>query len=231
MFITVDGTPLYYEVSGTGPAIILVHGNGGDHEIFHETVTLLKADYTVYALDSRGHGKSLGAEKISYEQMAEDVASFVRILKLYRPLYCGFSDGGIVGLLAAIAYPGLFRGMVICGANAYPKGLKRRWLFLFSLLLMLNHDPKIAMMLREPQITGEKLEQISVPTLILSGERDMVHQSHTIYLAEKIPNSRLFILPGETHGSYIIHSRKLYYHMKKFLKELSHGEMVIIKKV
>ena len=217
MFITVNGIRLYYEVTGKGPAVILVHGNGENHSIFKETADLLSQDYTVYALDSRGHGKSSGKENISYEKMAKDVAEFIRLLELDRPACCGFSDGGIIGILAASKYPGLFSRLVICGANAYPEGLKRRWLILFGFLGLLFHDPRVLMMLNEPQISGKELEQISVPTLILAGERDMVLTSHTQYLASKIKNSLLRILPGETHGSYVIHSRKLYIYIKKFL--------------
>lgn len=218
MFITVNGIRLYYEVSGRGPAVILVHGNGEDHQIFKETADLLKKDYTVYAMDSRGHGKSTKKENINYEQMAEDVAEFIRILKLNRPIYCGFSDGAIIGILVAVKHPELFSKMVICGANAYPEGLKRRWLILYGFLALLFHDPRVRMMLKEPNISGKELEKISVPTLILAGEKDMVHHSHTVYLASKIKNSCLRILAGETHGSYVIHSKKLYCYMKKFLK-------------
>ena len=57
------------------------------------------------------------------------------------------------------------------------------------------------------------------PVLILAGENDMIKEEHTRYLASKIPDSRLVILPGENHGSYVVHSRKLYHLIKKFLAE------------
>lgn len=218
MYIEVNGVTLYYEVSGSGPAILLVHGNGEDHSIFNETAELLRENYTVYALDSRDHGKSSRVKTLGYEAMAEDVAEFARKLKLENSCYCGFSDGGIIGILAAVRYPELFSKLVLCGANAYPQGLKWYWLKLFSLLEAVNHDPKLLMMLKEPQITARELESIPVPVLLLAGERDMVRESHTRYLASKIKDSRLNILPGEGHGSYIVHSRKLYYFIKKFLE-------------
>ena len=197
MYIEVNGVTLYYEVSGNGPAILLVHGNGEDHSIFNETAELLRETYTVYALDSRDHGKSSRVKTLGYEAMAEDVAEFVRKLKLENPCYCGFSDGGIIGILAAVRYPELFSKLVLCGANAYPQGLKWYWLKLFALLETVNHDPKLLMMLKEPQITVKELESIPVPVLLLA---------------------------GEGHGSYIIHSRKLYYYMKKFLERPIPGE-------
>jgi pimeloyl-ACP methyl ester carboxylesterase len=217
VYIEVNGIRLFYKVSGSGPAILLVHGNGEDHSIFNETAELLRKDYTVYALDSRDHGKSSRVKTLGYEDMADDMAEFVRMLKLEKPCYCGFSDGGIIGILAAVRHPGLFSKLVLCGANAYPQGLKWYWLKFFTMIEALNHDPKILMMLKEPQIAVKELESISDPVLLLAGERDMVRESHTRYLASKIKNSSLQILPGEGHGSYIVHSRKLYYFIKKFL--------------
>lgn len=219
MYVEVNGVTLYYEVSGSGPSVLLVHGNGEDHSIFNETAKLLRDGYTVYALDSRDHGKSSGSKTPGYDAMTEDVAEFVKALEIKKPVYCGFSDGGIIGILAASKYPDLFSKLVVCGANAYPQGLKGSWLMFFTLLEKINHDPRILMMLKEPRITGTELERICIPTLVLAGERDMVRDSHTRYLASKIKDSCLRILPGEGHGSYVVHSRKLYYLIKKFLEK------------
>ncbi len=219
MYIEINGITLFYEVSGTGPAILLVHGNGEDHRIFHETAELLSKDYTVYALDSRDHGKSSRVKSLGYDEMTEDVAEFVRKMKLEKPYFCGFSDGGIIGILAAVRHPELFSKLVLCGANAYPQGLKWYWFKIFALMETISHDHKLRMILKEPGITGKELESISVPVLLLAGERDMIRESHTRYLASKIKYSCLRILPGEGHGSYIVHSKKLYYFMKKFLEK------------
>lgn len=219
MYIEINGITLFYEVSGSGPAILLVHGNGEDHRIFHETAELLSKDYTVYALDSRDHGKSSRVKTLGYDEMTEDVAEFVRKMKLEKPYFCGFSDGGIIGILAAVRHPELFSKLVLCGANAYPQGLKWYWFKIFALMETISHDHKLRMILKEPGITGNELESISVPVLLLAGERDMIRESHTRYLASKIKYSCLRILPGEGHGSYIVHSKKLYYFMKKFLEK------------
>ena len=58
MFIHVNGVHLFYEKQGTGKPLILLHGNEEDHRIFDEAIELLKKHYTVYAVDSRGHGQS-----------------------------------------------------------------------------------------------------------------------------------------------------------------------------
>lgn len=224
MYIEVNGVTLYYERTGSGPAIILVHGNAQDHRIFHETALMLKKDYTVYLLDSRSHGKSMDVKPIGYEEMAADVAGFARALKLQKPYFCGFSDGGIIGLLLGIRYPGLFKKLVLCGANSYPHGLKSWWLKIFAITEIVTGDHRRQMIQKEPNITQKELRNITVPTLILAGEKDMVREDHTRYLASMIRHSELRILPGESHGSYIVHSKKLYYIMKKFLSASSHQD-------
>lgn len=224
MYIKVNGVTLFYKRIGCGPAIILVHGNAQDHRIFHETAQMLKKDYTIYLLDSRSHGKSMVVKSIGYEEMATDVAEFARTLKLQDPYFCGFSDGGIIGLLLGIRYPGLFKKLVLCGANSYPHGIKNWWLKIFAITENVTGDHRRQIIQKEPNITGKELRNISVPTLILAGEKDMVREKHTRYIASKIRNSELRILPGETHGSYIVHSRKLYYIMIKFLSDSSHQD-------
>lgn len=219
MYVHCNGITLYYEVAGEGPAILFVHGNGEDHRIFAETKELLTEKFTVYALDLRGHGKSFKDQELSYEVMAEDVVRFVMTLKIKKPVYCGFSDGAILGILAASQYPQLFHKMVLCGANAFPEGLKSHWLKLFALMEGLKPDPKTRLMLHGPRIFQKELGSIQIPTLILAGERDMIRESHTRFLFTCIKNSALKIIPGETHGSYVIHSRKLYYHMKGFIED------------
>ena len=58
MFIQVHGIRLYYEKIGTGKPLILVHGNEEHHRIFDNAAEILKKHYTLYLVDSRGHGQS-----------------------------------------------------------------------------------------------------------------------------------------------------------------------------
>ena len=63
-------------------------------------------------------------------------------------------------------------------------------------------------MLDEPHITAETLGRINAPTAVLAGSRDLIRRADTRRIAAAIPNSTLRILPGETHGSYVVHSAK-----------------------
>ena len=104
MFVRVNGIQLFYEQSGMGRPLILVHGNGEDHTIFDEAVDVLKERYTCYAIDSRGHGKSAYDGQLHYQDMADDITAMMEKLHLENVIYYGFSDGGI--RLCACEYSG-----------------------------------------------------------------------------------------------------------------------------
>lgn len=203
MEITVNGVSLFYVREGSGPPVLLIHGNGDDHSAFAPLIEELCRDYTVYALDSRGHGRSQTVAALRYEDMAEDVLCLIRALGLEKPVLYGFSDGGIIGLLAASREPQLLSRLIVCGANTRPWGLK--WGFLLSTLggYVRRRDPLDKLMLTQPWLTRQELGRIATPTLVLAGERDLIRTRHTRRLAAAIPGAQLRILPGETHSSYI----------------------------
>lgn len=209
MDIEVNGVRLWYEKTGSGRSIVLLHGNGGSHEIFETITPQLAPNFTVYALDSRCHGKS-GQAPLSYGAMAEDTAAFIRALGLQKPMLYGFSDGGIIGLLVASRYPELLSCMAVSGANAVPSGLRARELASMRRDWITTQDPKLLMMLQEPHIRRANLARIRIPVLVLAGEHDLIRKKHTEWIAAGIPNSTLRILPGEDHGSYVVNSPKLF---------------------
>lgn len=55
MILKINNIDLFYEKFGSGTPIILVHGNGENHNIFDKIIPLLSELFTVYAIDLRGH--------------------------------------------------------------------------------------------------------------------------------------------------------------------------------
>ena len=53
------------------------------------------------------------------------------------------------------------------------------------------------------------LKRITVPALVLAGSRDLIREQETRHIAAALPNASLKILPGEGHGTYIIHQTKI----------------------
>ena len=203
-----NGMELYYEMKGEGRPLILLHGNSEDHTIFEEAAEVLSQRYTCYLVDSRGHGQSTPVNELHYQDMADDMIAFIEELNLQDVAFYGFSDGGIIGLLAAMRCERI-TDLITSGANLTPDGVKP-WLKCFiKAMYLVTKDPKMRLMLEEPHITAEDLSFIHARTLILAGSNDAVTESETIQIAEGIPGAVLRILDGETHGSYIVHSRKI----------------------
>ena len=208
MFAEVNGVNLFYEKTGTGRPLIMVHGNGEDHRIFKEAAEVLKRKYTCYLLDSRCHGQSSSTKELHYEDMAQDVIAFMEELNLYDVIFYGFSDGGIIGLLAS-SLSGRITTLITSGANVRPEGVKKGVTVFFKILYFFKKDKKIALMLNEPHISDDRLRMIKARTLVAAGSKDLILPEETKHIAETIPGAELNILDGESHGSYIIHKTKV----------------------
>lgn len=217
-FIDVNGVTLSYLEQGSGKPLILLHGGGGSCHDFEPVMEELAEEYKVLAVDSRGHGKSSKVEAYHYQDMAEDIAEFIRKKELKGAALYGFSDGGIVGLLLASQYPDLISCMVISGANADPHGLRNEVREAMEEAYRQSGDGLLKMEITEPHITKEELKKIHVPVLLLAGSDDLVKASHTKYLAAAIPKGAYEILEGESHSSYIFKGEELADRIRTFCK-------------
>jgi len=217
MKVNVNGINIHYEVYGEGQPIILLHGNSENLNIFDKLVEKLKNEYKVYAIDSRCHGESDDPEEISYDLMAQDVIEFIKTLNLNKPILYGFSDGGIIGILVAIKEPDILSKAIVSGANVTPDALSKMFIIITKIMGFFTKNKLFKMMENEPNITCEELQSIKIPVHVLAGEKDVIREEHTKMIAESIPNSTLEIIAGENHGSYIIHSEKLYDILKKYI--------------
>lgn len=202
-----DSSPkIFYKKVGNGKPLILLHGNKEDHTIFNKLIDALKDKFTIYALDSRGHGKSDSARTFHYNDMADDVLRLIDELKLINPCFYGFSDGGIVGIICAVKRPEGFEKMIISGANITTKGLKPVVRLGMKFSYLFTFDKRTKMMLNEPDISTAELNKITCPTLVLAGEFDMIKEIETRRIANGIPNAALKIIKGKGHGDYVVNS-------------------------
>lgn len=198
-----NNVDINYEVCGTGPAVVLLHGNSADLHFFDALTEQLQGSYTVYRMDSRCHGKSEKTKEISYDLMMRDTVDFIQKLKLHRPALIGSSDGGITGLLLTIHYSNLLSCHIPCGANTSVAGLKRWFYWMFKLGYLKTRSPLFKMVVEQPEITVQELATIITPTLVMAGSRDIMTNAHTKALAEAIPGAQLCLMQGETHTSYL----------------------------
>ncbi len=201
MKINVNGIEMYYEKYGAGRPLVLVHGNSVDHNEFKDSIWLLRRHFTVYAVDSRGHGLSTKVDELHYSDMADDMVAFMDQLDLKDVVYFGHSDGGIIGLLTAMRTDRI--GLLLPGsANLTPNAVAPWLRGGLKAVYALTKDPKMLMMMTEPNITAEDLAAIKVPTVVIAGSKDIIDEKETRLIAESIPGAKLRILEGEGHISY-----------------------------
>ncbi len=203
----VNGIQMYYEIYGTGKPLILLHGSGGSIRNATQKINYFKQYYKVIAIDSRAHGRSVDSttKELLYEQMAYDINVLLDSLNIDSAYVSGQSDGGILGLLLAINYPGKISKLVTYGANIFP-GKKAIFDEIDDLLTdTLNttrnfHTRRLYSLLAyHPRITEADLKKIKCPVLIISGDRDAIRLEHSLKIFYNIANANLFIMPGATH--------------------------------
>lgn len=206
MYIKINDVNLYYTKAGIGKPLIMLHGNGQTHDIFKRSISLLKEHFTVYAVEFRDHGNSSKVSELHYSDHAEDIYCFINQLNIRKPVYYGFSDGGIVGLMLAYQYPELLSKLIISGPNINPRGLNIYSRYFMKLMYGITKSKKIKMMLDEPDISINDLRKIKVPTYITGGNFDIITTRHLKFIQRHIKNSVLRIYKYHGHGSYVMNS-------------------------
>ena len=99
------------------PALVLIHGAGGDHLFWPPEVRRLP-DYRVITLDLPGHGKTEGPGRQSIEDYARDIKEFVNASGLLRAVFVGHAMGGAIALTLALDSPDRVAGMVLISTGA-----------------------------------------------------------------------------------------------------------------
>lgn len=207
---------MHYAVYGDeGYPLVLVHGNGGNKDSLKEAAGYLASDYKVYVIESRCHGQSSDPGVISYDLMAKDIKEFIEAVGLEKPYLMGHSDGGINALTVAYTYPDLLGGFISCGANTTPKTFKPYFTIGVKVLDTFKPNKLNDMMLTLPQMNADLLSKITCPAYIVAGEYDIMWLSDTVFIHECIENSRIAIIKGADHSSYISQNGKQAYTLAK----------------
>jgi pimeloyl-ACP methyl ester carboxylesterase len=206
----INGIKLYYEIYGQGKPLVLLHGNGGSIRGHAKRIEYFQKYFKIIAIDSRAHGKSVDTSKaLTYEQMANDINVLLDSLRIDSANVWGQSDGGILGLILASKYPAKVSRLATFGANTYPgnKAIYKELDDLVRDTLKTTKNPHtrklFTLLAYQPDIKIEDLKKISIPVLIMAGDRDAIKTEHSLEIFNTIPNSNLFIMPGASHfGAY-----------------------------
>lgn len=119
-----DGSVLYYEKTGSGCPLFLLHGNGGSSAYFSKQVDALRQKHQLYLIDSRGHGKSTNTQKkIDFFKMATDLLAIIQQENLSKIALLGFSDGANLAMVFCHLYPEYVSCMILNSGNTEPREL------------------------------------------------------------------------------------------------------------
>src|SRR5258708_4548528 len=125
--VNLEGQDIHYVMSGSGEAIVLLHGLTGDHSGWDDACVRLRTGFMVVAVDNRGSGRSSPIRgAITTEDMAHDALGVMDHLELDRFHVVGRSMGGAIGQHMALLAPDRVASLVLCASFARPDWLGRR---------------------------------------------------------------------------------------------------------
>jgi len=176
-FASAEGTRVYYEVHGDGPAVVLAHGAGGHHAIWWQQVPFLVDRYRVVALDFPGFGSSqAGRSEYDTHEFPGCILAVLDHAGIERAALVGQSLGAPPSLSVAAAYPDRVAGVVLAHSIG---GIQ---------------DPEVAEMVLADRAEAEKLPVID---RLLSSEfqrrepeRVFLFQQMGTFNAAKVPDLR-----------------------------------------
>lgn len=225
-YAPINGLEMYYEVHGAGKPLVLLHGGGSTiNTTFGKIIPLLAGNHQVIAVELQAHGRTSDRDaELSFEQDAADVAGLLRVLKIEKADFLGFSNGGTTLIHLALEYPDLVDKIILASALAKRSGVPAFfWDFmeqaklenmppqLKEAFLAVNPDPKALEIMHDKDarrmrefrdIPDDRLRSIKVPVLIVNGDRDIITPEHALELHRLLANSSLAIIPGQ-HGEYL----------------------------
>lgn len=203
-YLDIHDARLAYCEHGTGPHLLLLHGNSESKHIFSQHQQEYFNMFTTLALDSRGHGESRSNDDAyTIAGYAQDVIEFCKLKGIDKAFVIGYSDGGNIALHLAIKAPALFPRLIAISPNTLVSGTMDGTLKLFQnlntllkVLKRIGFDTKKSLMrfnlmLTDIGVTDEDLKGITTAVKIIYAEKDMIKEEHIQHIAGQIPGAAL----------------------------------------
>lgn len=202
-YAAVHDMKMYYEVSGSGKPIIVLHGSYMNIPSMGEIIPALAKTHKVYALEFQGHGRTNDIDRpITYPNLADDVAAFMDATGINRADIFGYSLGATAGLELAIRHPEKVDHLIMASGFYDAEGLKPEFKALIAKMtvamftgmpfaaeykkLAVNPDgfPALAKKLiaieKEPLALGADVKALKSPVLIIAGDADAFTLEHSV---------------------------------------------------
>ena len=210
---------LAYEVSGSGPPLILLHGLSGSGRWWSRNVPVFSRSFRTYSVDLPGFGESRGVRWSRLDDTVDRLADWIAGEGLSRAHIAGHSLGGTVAARLAARHPERVDRLVLVDAAIRPEG-KRHGLratdvvqtvrsgvpefasVLVRDLLRCHPWSAVAATVDALQPDGEShLARIISPTLVVWGEHDAITPlAFGRDIAATVADARLIVLPNVGHS-------------------------------
>ncbi|MDP2781089.1 alpha/beta fold hydrolase [Devosia sp.] len=203
--IEINGMQMYYEVSGTGDPLIVLHGAYMNIPTMGAIIPKLAETHEVYALEFQGHGRTTDIERpITYPNLAGDVAAFMDAMGIEKADIFGYSMGAAAGLRLAIDHPEKVDQLVAASVAYDSSGWQPAFVAFIPQMvpeffvgtamedewkkLAPNPDgfrgvvEKLIALEHEPMAWEEEVKALKTPILIIAGDADVSTLEHNIAL-------------------------------------------------
>ena len=117
---SVNGTNIYYEITGSGFPLLFSHEFAGDYRSWESQVRYFSRRYQVITYNARGYPPSDVPDDVnaySQQQAAEDIVGLMRSLHLPQAHLVGLSMGGYAVLHFGLTHPEMARSLVVAGCG------------------------------------------------------------------------------------------------------------------
>ncbi len=114
-YADVEGAQLYYEESGTGQALVLIHAGIADSRMWDDQFAAFAAHYRVIRYDIRGFGKSIMPPGTS--STSRDLHGLLQALGIAKAHLVGLSIGGGIAIDVTLRYPEMVAALVVTASG------------------------------------------------------------------------------------------------------------------
>ena len=201
--VEVNGMQMYYETSGAGDPLVVLHGAYMNIETMGEIIPMLARTHKVYALEFQGHGRTTDIDRpITYPNLADDVAAFMDKVGLEKADVFGYSMGAGAGLQLAIRHPEKVDQLIAASVAYDLKGWQPEFTAFIPQMtvdMMVNMpfaedykklaaDPdgfpklveKLIQLEKEPMAWEADVKALKTPVLIVAGDADVSTLEHNV---------------------------------------------------